>query len=58
MLHRMLSCTHQASMSVPVIAEPETAWLLSEAFGDQFDAGSSVGDKDQIVMIRVGIEEA
>lgn len=58
MLHRMLSCTNQASMGVSMIAKPEATRLLSEAFGYQFDAGSGVGDKDQVKMIRAGIEEA
>jgi len=52
-----LTHTDKTGMRISVVAIPEARLVLAESIGHQFDACSGIGDKDQIEIVGVCVEE-
>jgi len=45
-------------MSISVVPIPEASWHVSEGIGDQLDCCGGIGNKDDIEVIRISVEES
>src|SRR5690242_9848887 len=47
----------ETRMRIPVVSVPEAILLIPEGIHDQLDAGSGIGHKDDVKLLRIGLEK-